>query len=209
MSEIEKKDYERYLEQDTENWSEFFGNMSKYWKCLTADVCGDMKDFLYDYESLTKSCAGLADDPEVMDAIVAAGRARTIAIVSEKAMKAIGSCIDATAVVFGNKTDTTENVTIKIGDHIYAKKGSKTYHAIYAGNKNVIYYNKGIERNPCVKEIPFEEFSQYGKVRIIPEDEDIAAEHKAATIVQRALSKLGEDDFRNSESFVQWCRCGS
>lgn len=209
MSEIEKKDYEYYLEQDTDNWREFFGNMSKYWKCFTADVCGGMKDFLYDYESLAEGCAELADNPEVMDAMVAAGRARTIAIASEKAMKAIGSCIDATAAVFGNKPDSAENATFRIGDHMYAKKGSKTYHAIYAGSKSVIYYSKGADRNPSVKKISFEEFSQYGRVRIIPEDEDIVAEHTAAAIVQRALSRLGEDDFRNGESFVQWCRCGS
>ena len=43
----------------------------------------------------------------------------------------------------------------------------------------------------------------------MPSDTDSAAKYTPEKIVERALSRLGEDEFRSSESFVRWCRSGS
>lgn len=101
MSTAEKKDYELYLEQDEETWGEFFDNMRKYWKGVTADIRNDMKGVLDDYDELAADFAECADDPEIMDMAVTAGRVRTVALASEKAMNVIGKCLDATAANFG------------------------------------------------------------------------------------------------------------
>lgn len=204
-----KKDYEHYLEQDESNWSEYFNNLNKYWKCMTADICDDMKEYLYDYEGTTEKLADMTDDPEAMDLLVASGKMRTIALLSEKTLKAIGRCIDATATLF-NKDDTYSdtNTTIRIGDHLCVKKGTKEYHAIYIGGKNAIMYTKDIDSTPQVKKIPIAVFTQFGKAKIISDEFDVIAIHSPEAIVKRALSRLGENSFRNSESFVQWCRCG-
>ena len=203
------KDYEHYLEQEDTSWSEFFSNLSKYWKGMTADVCDDMKEYLYDYEGVTNKLADMTDDPEAMDLLVASGQARTLALLSEKTLKAIGRCIDATATLF-NKDNTSSNapVTIRTGDHLCVKKGGKEYHAVYIGGKNAVMYTKGIDAVPQVKKIPVAALSQLGKANVIPSEFDILAEHSSEDIVHRALSRLGENNFRNSESFVQWCRCG-
>lgn len=43
---------------------------------------------------------------------------------------------------------------------------------------------------------------------VMPSDVDSAAKYSPEQIVERAKSRLGEDEFRNSESFVRWCRSG-
>ena len=100
MNDIEKKDYERYLEQDEETWGEFFHNMSLYWKGLMADVRGDIDETLADINEATADLADYTDDPEMMELAVTAGRVRTLARVSEKAMSAIGKCLNATSAIF-------------------------------------------------------------------------------------------------------------
>ena len=100
MSNEEKKDYERYLEEDTETWGEFFSNMKKYWNGLMADVKGDIAESLADLDEATSDLADYTDDPEMMDIAVTAGRVRTLARVSEGAMNAIGKCLNATAAIF-------------------------------------------------------------------------------------------------------------
>ena len=208
MSNEEKKDYERYLEEDTETWGEFFGNMKKYWKGFMADMREDMEETFAGLDEATSDLADYTDDPEMMDIAVTAGRVKTLAQVSESAMNAIGNCLDAASSIFNKDSEPAEKVSFKRGDHLYIRKGLKTYHAIYVGDRNIVYYSKGIDMEPQVKKLPFGNFAKKGKVMLVPQDEDISPKYTSEVIVKRALSRLGEDEFRNSESFVQWCRCG-
>ena len=208
MSNEEKKDYERYLEEDTETWGEFFSNMKKYWKGFMADMRGDIEETFAELDETTSDLADYTDDPEIMNTAVAAGRLKTLAQVSESAMNAIGNCLDAASSIFNKDSQSAEKPAFKRGDHLYIRNGLKTYHAIYAGDRNVVYYSKGIDMEPQVRKIPFGNFAKKGRVMLVPKDEDVSPRYTAEEIVQRAMSRLGEDEFRNSESFVYWCRCG-
>ena len=100
MSNEEKKDYELYLEEDTETWGEFFGNMKKFWNGFMADMREDMNKTFADLDEATSDLADYTDDPEIMDIAVTAGRVKTLARISEGAMNVIGKCLNATAAIF-------------------------------------------------------------------------------------------------------------
>ncbi|MBQ8781635.1 MAG: lecithin retinol acyltransferase family protein [Oscillospiraceae bacterium] len=193
-----------------ENWEDYFNHLSKDWRKFTAEICGDMKEYLYDYDSLTARFAESTDNPEIMDLAVNAGRMRMLAIVSEKSIHSIGHCLDAAAALFSkNKSGTAENTVFRIGDHVCIKKGIKSIHAIYVGSRKIVYFPSSHVPQSRVKIIPFNDFAQGGRVVIISKDEDICTDYTPSEIAERALSRIGDNDFRNSESFVQWCRCGS
>ena len=64
------------------------------------------------------------------------------------------------------------------------------------------------EQNTARQEVLMEQIADelYGKqVR----NENITAKYTPEKIVERAMSRLEEDEFRSSESFVRWCRSGS
>ena len=201
---------EIFGDYEFENWEDYFNNLSKDWRKFTAEICGEMKEYLYDYDSLTSKFAENTDDPEIMELAVNAGRLRTLALISEKSIHSIGHCLDGAAALFSkNKSSVPETMVFKIGDHICIRKGIKSCHAIYTGAKKVVYLPYVFGSESKVTIVSFNDFAQGGRVVIIPEDEDIKSDYMPSEIAERALSRLGDTGFRNSESFVQWCRCGS
>lgn len=212
MSEFEEKEvknYDHYLDDEHEGAGGFLINMRNYWRGFANDMYSGMDCMIDDYHELTDGLEDMTDNREIMDMAVEAGRMRTLALVSESAIGAIGNCLEAAASMFDKESKAAENISFKVGDHLYIRKGLKGYHGIYAGNRTVVFFSKGYDMQPAVRTITFALFAKKGRVVVMPSDTDSAAKYTPEKIVERALSRLGEDEFRSSESFVRWCRSGS
>jgi hypothetical protein len=90
------------------------------------------------------------------------------------------------------------------GDHLVVSRGLYTHHGVYAGDGWVVHKDFGPVR--------LESLATFGdghKVRVCPPKDD---DFPAATILARAVSRLGEDRYDlladNCEHFVRWCRNG-
>lgn len=206
--ELEVKDYERYLDEEYEGAGGFLINMRNYWRGFANDMYSGMDCMINDYHELTDGLEDMTDNEEMMDMAVEAGRMRTLALVSESAIGAIGNCLEAAAALFDKDAKSSEPITFRVGDHLYIRNGLKGYHGIYAGNRTVIFYSKGFDMLPAVRTITFALFAKKGRVTVMPSDVDSTAKYSPEQIVERAKSRLGEDEFQNSESFVRWCRSG-
>src|SRR5688572_787139 len=93
------------------------------------------------------------------------------------------------------------------GAHIVTPRRAYLHHGIYVGNGNVVHY-AGLAhrfRGGPVEVIPIDTFTQgysfwmlSGRARFTPEE-----------VVQRAMSRLGEDRYHllrnNCEHFCEWC----
>ncbi len=99
------KDYEKYLQQDEKTIGEFFSNMSKYWHGFMDEIREDMKIALDDkeYNSMAADVAEMSDDPEMLELAANMGKMRLIAKASDKAIGAIGKCLDGAAALFNRK----------------------------------------------------------------------------------------------------------
>lgn len=208
-NEIEVKDYEHYLDDEADSAGGMLINIRNYWRGFANDMYSGMDCMINDYHELTDGLEDMTDNQEIMDMAVEAGRMRTLALVSESAIGAIGNCLEAAASLFDKDAKSAEPITFKPGDHLYIRNGLKGYHGIYAGNRTVVFYSKGFDMLPTVRTIPFALFAKKGRVTVMPSEGDSRANYSPEQIVERAKSMLGEDEFRNSESFVRWCRCGS
>ena len=97
---------------------------------------------------------------------------------------------------------------LKAGDHIKADYGMYYHHGIYVGDGQVIAYSK--ENNKSVALTSLDEFAQ-GHAIIKVEHDD--AKFSRDEVVDRAYSRLGEDDynlvFNNCEHFANWCVTGN
>lgn len=90
------------------------------------------------------------------------------------------------------------------GDHLVVSRGLYTHHGIYAGDNWVVHKDFGPVR--------LESLAVFGdghKIRLCPPQK---GDFPAATILARAVSRLGEDRYDlladNCEHFVRWCRSG-
>lgn len=98
-------DYEEYLHQDEKSVGEFFSNMSKYWHGFMDEIHDDMKFMLDDkeYKSMAADIAEMSDDPEMLELAADMSKLRLIAKASDKAICAIGKCLDGAAALFNKK----------------------------------------------------------------------------------------------------------
>jgi len=97
------------------------------------------------------------------------------------------------------------------GDHLVVSYGIYTHHGVDLGDGRVVQYGgllSGSER-AVVETVELVDFAQGRPLRIVASP----ARYDAATIVVRALSRLGEARYsllaNNCEHFVHWCRGGT
>lgn len=97
------------------------------------------------------------------------------------------------------------------GHHLKVACGLYTHHGIYIGNNRVVHYaGKGAGLfdvgNSCVQNTSLESFADGRPVMIMLEPDAVFSRDD---IVERALARVGEDDysllFNNCEHFVNWC----
>lgn len=145
-------------------------------------------------------CGGVSDD-EVENA-VAAENNRIVSTVMKTAVQAVGKCINDTVAAYDGGDEYKGEDSFKKGDRLRIIAGSKSFHAIYVSCGKVIYYSKGYDFFPEVKLVPLGFFAKKGKVEAVKVcGEDFSSE----IAVRRAMSRLGDNDFKNSEEFVKWC----
>ena len=97
---------------------------------------------------------------------------------------------------------------LRPGAHVVSPRACYTHHGIYVGGGLVVHY-RGLERGlrvGPVEAVSIERFARGRPLRILAE----AAPHFDPTeIVQRAMSRIGEDSYHvltnNCEHFCQWC----
>lgn len=94
------------------------------------------------------------------------------------------------------------------GDHLITPRRPYSHHGIYVGRGRVVHYSglaRKLEAGPVVVTSP-EDFHCGRTVRVKPHP-DAAFSRKV--IVERALSRLGEDEYNlltnNCEHLVYWC----
>jgi hypothetical protein len=112
--------------------------------------------------------------------------------------------------------------TMAAGDHLYYYRSGSLYshHGICCGDGTVVHYEsslwlklagtllEGQIAEPTVRRVTLDEFAQGAPVivRAYPRCDD------PQTVVQRALSRLGESDYdlweNNCEHFAVWCKTG-
>lgn len=94
--------------------------------------------------------------------------------------------------------------TFQPGDHLVVSRHLYTHHGVYAGDGWVVHKDFGPVRLESLQT-----FGAGAKVRVCPPGTD---DFPAATILARAVSRLGEDRYDlfsdNCEHFVRWCRNG-
>ena len=94
------------------------------------------------------------------------------------------------------------------GDHLVCSEGAYQHHAIDLGDGNVIQYGGADFSSLTVEIVPWEQMSRCGEILVLP----VLPKFSPDQIVQRALSRLGEDNYclfnNNCEHFVNWCRLG-
>jgi hypothetical protein len=100
---------------------------------------------------------------------------------------------------------------IELGAHLVTQRAGYSHHGIYAGNGQVIHYSglcTSLHRGP-VEEVTLERFAAGHQVFIAY---DRQARYAGIEAVERARSRLGENDYRlltnNCEHFCTWCVCG-
>jgi hypothetical protein len=99
----------------------------------------------------------------------------------------------------------------ELGAHLVTQRAGYGHHGIYAGNGNVIHYAglcTSLHRGP-IEEVSLERFAAGHQVFVA---RDRQARYAGTEAVERARSRLGENDYRlltnNCEHFCTWCVCG-
>jgi len=99
---------------------------------------------------------------------------------------------------------------MQLGDHLITPRVGYTHHGVYVGFGKVIHYSGytgGVKEGVMLTSL--EEFEQGMQARVIRHD---FRRYSAKRIVERAYSRLGEDDYNlllnNCEHFVSWCIWG-
>lgn len=94
------------------------------------------------------------------------------------------------------------------GAHIVTRRRAYVHHGIYIGGGLVAHYAgfvRGLRPGP-IEAVSIERFTQGRALYVIPESEP---SFSSAEIVQRALSRVGEDRYHflnnNCEHFCEWC----
>ena len=97
------------------------------------------------------------------------------------------------------------------GTHLVTSRRGYLHHGIYIGRGMVVHYAglSGFLRSGPVEEVTMSRFSMGRAVRIIEYSE---SEYSPQEIVQRARSRLGENEYQvfrnNCEHFCNWCISG-
>jgi len=101
--------------------------------------------------------------------------------------------------------------TIAVGAHLVSERDGYTHHGIYAGYGRVIHYggfHDSAKRRP-VEFVSLHGFAAGKGITVQPEPDAVYAGIDA---VERAMSRLGEDQYRlltnNCEHFCTWCLLG-
>jgi len=105
----------------------------------------------------------------------------------------------------------SQSDSLPLGAHLVTRRRGYVHHGIYAGNGEVVHYVgfKGLLRRGPVEKTSLAGFADGFGIEIERASE---ARYVGQEVVQRAVSRLGEDDYRllsnNCEHFCAWCRCG-
>ena len=96
------------------------------------------------------------------------------------------------------------NSRFQRGDHLVVSHRLYTHHGIYAGDGWVVHKDFGPVRLESLQA-----FGGGAKIKLCPPQD---GDFPAATVLARAVSRLGEDRYDlladNCEHFVRWCRNG-
>ena len=97
---------------------------------------------------------------------------------------------------------------LSLGSHIATPRGAYVHHGIYVGNGLVVHYGglvRGLRAGP-IEVVSIEQFTQGRPLHVILASSPYFS---GAEIVQRALSRVGEDRYHvltnNCEHFCEWC----
>ena len=95
-----------------------------------------------------------------------------------------------------------------LGAHIVSPRTGYLHHGIYVGDGCVVHYpgfERGLRSGP-VETVSLEHFMRGRSLRVLDEG---APYFEAAEIVERAMSRMGEDRYHvltnNCEHFCEWC----
>lgn len=101
---------------------------------------------------------------------------------------------------------------LKAGDHIYSPRTGYDHHGIYIGDDKVIHYSglsNGISKGGICETTLFDFSGDKQQVGVIAHSN---AAYLPQDIVQRAIKKIGENDYNvvtnNCEHFTNWCVTG-
>jgi Lecithin retinol acyltransferase len=98
-----------------------------------------------------------------------------------------------------------------LGAHLTTSRRGYTHHGIYVGHGRVVHYSglSGFWHCGPVEEVSLSRFAVGRPVRAANQGR---ASYSPREIVQRARSRIGENDYRlltnNCEHFCNWCVCG-
>lgn len=97
---------------------------------------------------------------------------------------------------------------LSLGSHIVTPRGAYAHHGIYVGNGLVVHYGglvRGLRAGP-IEVVSIEQFTQGRPLHVILASSPYFS---GAEVVQRALSRVGEDRYHvltnNCEHFCAWC----
>lgn len=101
---------------------------------------------------------------------------------------------------------------LPLGAHLVSPRRGYLHHGVYAGNGRVIHYggfNRMFSKRP-VEEVALQEFTLGRGLTVKPW---VAPRFVGTAAVERARSRLGENDYRlfsnNCEHFAEWCISGA
>src|SRR5271156_2760694 len=98
-----------------------------------------------------------------------------------------------------------------LGAHLATSRRGYTHHGVYVGGGRVVHYSglSGFWQCGPVEEVSLARFANGRSVQIVDHPE---AQYAPEEIVERARSRLGENDYRlltnNCEHFCNWCLSG-
>lgn len=176
-------------------WKNAFCEMQRDYLETMDAIHDEMNEIL----SMPDSECSEADAPEYIESAIAESHNKTITSVIGGAMAVLGKCIDSTVSAYDSDDDYNGSNDFCKGDHLCV---NKLYHAIYVGFEKVIYYSKGYDLFPEVKVVSLGSFAKKGSISVVKS----TAYFPPDAVVRRAMSKLGSSGFKNSESFVKWCK---
>jgi HRAS-like suppressor 3 len=116
---------------------------------------------------------------------------------------------DAAQTSFGERPwrlDPQE--TPPLAAHLVTKRTGYTHHGIYLGNGKVAHY-AGLSRSWLYGPVEEVSLAQFARERAVSVQPHLNPRFSPQEIVTRALSRLGENDYRiasnNCEHFCEWC----
>lgn len=177
----------------SKEWNDFFKEIRTDYYNTMEDINDEINCIL----STPDSECNETDDPEYIKSAVADSHGKTIASVMKCAMDMVGKFIEGTVSDFENEDSYSGRTDFNKGDHLC----TGSCHGLYVGCGKVIFYSKGYDFFPEIKITPLGVFAKKGSIKVL----DTPSTHSPDKIIKRAMSQLGKHNFRNSESFVNWC----